>query len=193
MRKLKVKVKDKTYKVDVALTEEQHEKGLQGVKELPQDEGMLFVFDEPQEVSMWMKDTLIPLDIIFIDPELTVISSYKGHPKSEYLMTEQNVAFVLEVNTNSGIFTGDELEFSPDSNVRSDKMIVLNADGTPQMELKGGERIFSRDSTKTLIRKAKKAASLQSDLTYKALAKYLFKELEAQDNREAEYVELKSN
>jgi len=52
MRKLNVKVGEKTYKVDVAFTEEQQEKGLQGVTELPKDEGMLFVFDNPQEVSM---------------------------------------------------------------------------------------------------------------------------------------------
>ena len=191
MKEIKLKIGDKSYKVKVAQTTEEQENGLQGVTDLPKDEGMLFVFDEPQEISMWMKDTLIPLDIVFIDAELIVISSYTGVPGSESLMTEQNVAFVLEVNSNSGIMKGDEVEFSPNSKVKSDKMIVLNDDGTPQMELAGGERIFSRVSTKTLIKKAKKAADLQTDEAYKALSKYLFKELEAQDNRDAEYVELK--
>jgi len=138
-----------------------------------------------------MKDTLIPLDIIFIDPDLVVISSYIGEPNSEQLITEQNVAFVLEVNANSGILTGDELEFSPDSNVRSDKMIVLNADGTPQMQLNGGERIFSRPDTKSLIKAAKKAASTQRDVDFKALAKKVFDFLSIQDKNEAEYVTLK--
>ena len=191
MKEIKLKIGDKSYKVKVAQTTEEQENGLQGVTDLPKDEGMLFVFDEPQEISMWMKDTLIPLDIIFIDPETTVISSYTGTPGSENLMTEQNVAFVLEVNVNSGIMKGDEIEFSPNSKVKSDKMIVLNDDGTPQMELAGGERIFSRPNTKSLIKSAKKAASTQRDNDYKALAKKVFEFLLAQDKNEPEFVSLK--
>ena len=68
-----VEINDKKYKVKEAKTTEEQEKGLQGVKELPEDEGMLFYFDPPQEISIWMKDTLIPLDIIFIDEDEEVI------------------------------------------------------------------------------------------------------------------------
>jgi len=64
-----VNINNKQYKVEEAKTEEERRKGLQGVKELPKDEGMLFYFDEPQEVSFYMKDTLIPLDIIFINED----------------------------------------------------------------------------------------------------------------------------
>ena len=51
---------------------------LMGVKNLPSNEGMIFYFDKPQEVSFWMKDTLIPLDIIFVDDDDEVISVAKG-------------------------------------------------------------------------------------------------------------------
>jgi len=42
-----ITINNKEYKVKVAKTEEEKEKGLQGVKELPEDEGMLFIYDEP--------------------------------------------------------------------------------------------------------------------------------------------------
>ena len=91
-----------------------------------------------------MKDTKIPLDIIFINEELEVISVHNGIPESEEFITENNVTFVLEVNENSGIQKGDELEISPESKIKKDKMLVLDGNGNPQMELEGGERIFSR-------------------------------------------------
>ena len=191
MKEIKIKIGSKSYKVKLAQTDEEKEKGLQGITELPVDEGMLFVFNEPEEVSFWMKDTSIPLDIVFIDDELNVISVYQGIPESEEFITEKNVTFVLEVNQNSGINIGDELEFSPDKEVSKDKMLVLDSEGNPQMELEGGERIFSRANTKTLIKFAKKAYSTQSDNDFKALGKRVFKFLDIQDNNEPEYVSIK--
>lgn len=135
-----------------------------------------------------MKDTLIPLDILFINSELEVIAIYTGTPESEELMTESNVGFVLELNANSGIKIGDELEFSPNTQVKSDKMMVLNENGIPQMELDGGERIFSRPNTKTLIKFAKKAYATNKESDYKALGKRVFKFLETQEKNEPEYV-----
>ena len=59
-----IKIGNKEYQVKEARTEEQKKKGLQNVESLPSNEGMLFYYDPPQEVSIWMKDTKIPLDII---------------------------------------------------------------------------------------------------------------------------------
>ena len=70
-----IEVNDKKYNVDVVNTSEDMKKGLQGIKEMPEDEGMLFVFDEPQTVGFWMKDTLIPLDIVFINEDLPTPAS----------------------------------------------------------------------------------------------------------------------
>lgn len=133
-----------------------------------------------------MKDTEIPLDIIFINDDLEVINTYKGVPFSEEAFTEKDVSFVLEVNQNSGIKKGDEIEFITD--LKTKQMLVLRNDGTSQMNLDGGERIFSRPNTKILIKFAKKADLLKRDSDYKALGKRVFKFLDTQDSKEPEYV-----
>lgn len=192
MKQVKIEVGLKQYNVSIAETDEEKEIGLQDIENLPEDEGMLFVFNEPDEVSMWMKDTKIPLDIIFIDEDLNVISVHEGTPNSEELITEQNVLYVLELNKNSGVKETDELDFISDTSVKSDKMIVLDANGKPQMKLDGGERIFSRPNTKVLIKFAKKAFATNNDKDYKALGKRVFKFLKVQNESEDQYVELKN-
>lgn len=185
--KKNIKIGGKSYKVKLAETEKEKEKGLMGVKELPKDEGMLFIYDEPQTVGFWMRNTLIPLDIIFINEDQEVISVYKAQPQDETVAEEDNVQYVLEVNQGSDIKEGDDLEFD-DGNP---PMLVIGSDGKPQMEIKGGERIFSRHSTKILIKKAKRADKSKLDKDYKDLGRYAFKELDRQDNREPEYVQKK--
>lgn len=196
MQEVKIHIADKTYTVKLAETPEQKEQGLQGVEQLADNEGMLFIFDDEDPdydgtVSFWMKDTLIPLDIIFIDEDLNVISVDQGEPQTENAHIQKNVAFVLEVNQGSGISEGDELEFSSEKNIDKSKMLVLDSEGKPQMELEGGERIFSRPNTKILIKFAKKAASTDNDNDYKNLGKRVFKFLQVQETNEPEYVESK--
>lgn len=179
---------DQKYKVEIADTPEKQEKGLMGRDSLPKDQGMLFVYEEPTDVKYWMKDTSIPLDIIFIDDDLEVISVKKGEPMSEKFIEENDVQYVLEVNKDSGIEEGDQLVFE-DSDDNEYSMHVLFADGSSQMNLKGGERIVSRRETRILIKKAKKADTLKTDGAYRALGNYIFKVLKRQDNREPEYVD----
>lgn len=144
---------------------------------------MLFIYNEPQDVSFWMKDTKIPLDIVFINEDEEVISVKQGTPMSEKPIVESDVLYVLEVNQNSGIQSGDEVD------IEDDKMKVLAPDGTVQMELEGGERIVSRRETKILIKKAKKAYQSKDNKDYKALGRYIFKVFKKQDNRDPEYVD----
>lgn len=190
-----VEIGGKIYKVKIAKTEQEKEKGLQGVKELPEDEGMLFVYDKPQTIGFWMQDTLIPLDIVFIDEYQEVLSIYKGKPNDETIAEEDDVKYVLEVNQNSGIKEGDGLEFVEEEEKSSERppMQVIDSNGEVQMTLEGGERIFSRKATKVIIRKAKKAQKTKLDKDYKSLGKYIFSELNRQDNREPEYVEKKDS
>ena len=176
-----IKIGNKEYSVTIVSSPEDRAKGLQDVKSLPENQGMLFVFEEPKHVDFWMKDTLIPLDIIFIDSDEKVISVAKGQPKDQTLHGEDDVNYVLEVNIDSGIKKGDELQFS-------DEMKVLAPDGSVQMSLQGGERMVSRKQTLILIRKAKTAYNSKTDKDYKSLGKYMFRVLKGQDNRDPEYV-----
>ena len=138
-----------------------------------------------------MKDTEIPLDIIFIDEDLEVLSIYKGQPNNQDIVEEDNVKYVLELNINSGVSVGDEVELEDEDDNEIGKMIVLASNGETQMELEGGERIFSRKNTRVLIKQAKKADVSKSDSDYKRLGKSMFKYLKIQDGNDPEYVELK--
>lgn len=183
-----ITIGNKKYKVEIADTPEKQEKGLMGRKSLPEDQGMLFIYDEPQDLSYWMKNTLISLDIIFIDDDMEVVSVKQGQPMSEEPITENDVQYVLEVNSNSGIEEGDQLVIE-DSDDKEYSMHVLFPDGSTQMNLRGGERIVSRRETKILIKKAKKAEASKTDGAYRALGRYIFKVLKRQDSREPEYVD----
>lgn len=181
---INIRLGNKEFKVREAKSAEEMQKGLQNVKSLPKNEGMIFYWDEPQRVEMWMRDTLIPLDIIYINSDQEVIDVKQGVPEDDTLLSVEDTMYVVEVNKGSGVKVGDDLEFLDDIYV----MDVLGPDGQSQYQLKGGERIISRRETKVIIRKAKKALDSQADRDFKSLGKYMFKVLKKQDEREPEYV-----
>ena len=189
---LDIEIGGKEYSVQEAKTKEELLKGLSGVTSLPKDQGMLFYFGEPQEVSMWMKDTEIPLDIVFINEDLQVTKVHTGQPEDETLISQPDTMYVLEVNADSGIKEGDILEFDEDDE-DAPVMWVLAQDQSKQMPLWVGERIISRRETKVIVSKAKKIEEVKKDQKLyeqkcKNLGKYIFKVFKGQDNRPAEYV-----
>ena len=193
MERVIINIGNKTYKCQVAKNEEDRQKGLQGVEHLPVDEGMLFVWEDEGTREMWMKDTKIPLDQIAINDDDEVVLVYTAQPEDETLIPFMNTKYILEVNAESGIVEGDEFEIDDSDDLNKYVMKVLAPDGSTQMYLQGGERIFSRVSSKKLIKWAKKAYSVKDDTkkfeSYcKRLGKIMFKELKAQDEREPEYV-----
>ncbi len=58
-----------SFKVELAQTEEEISRGLMGRENLPTDQGILFIYSQPQLLSFWMKDTLITLDIIYMNQQ----------------------------------------------------------------------------------------------------------------------------
>ncbi len=199
MKKALINIGDKSYRCELTETAEERRKGLSGRDILSPDEGMLFDFTDDEETpEMWMKDTTIPLDMIGIDDDGDVIQIYTPKPESEDLMPFPNCKYVLEVNANSGIKLGDDFEIDDEDDLDKYVMKVLAPDGTAQALLQGGERIFSRISTRMLISRAKKAYAHRNDKELyekdcKKLGKYVFKELYAQDHRPQEFVDLPVN
>ena len=186
---INIAIGNRQYRVVEAKTDEEKRDGLQGVKELDKDEGMIFYFDPPQRVEFWMHNTEIPLDIIYINEDQEVIEVYQGKPNDDTLHSVEDVAYVVEVNQGSGIQEGDDLEFEDSEEDTKYKMKVLAPDGSTQMNLEGGERIVSRKQTKILIKKAKKAKDSQNPNDFKSLGRYIFKVFKQQDTRSPEYVQ----
>lgn len=179
------------YDVYIAKSESQKTRGFQGFNHIPKDEGMFFVNSEPEDVWYHMNNVGMDLDIIFMDEDMKVISKKRGKANDPTPIKESNVMYVLEISPDNDIKEGDAGDLDePESNY---VMKILAPDGSTQFQLKGGERIYSRKSTKSFIRKAIKAERSQADKDYKALGKAIFKELYAQDHREAEYVESPKN
>lgn len=204
METRQIKVNDKIYTVKLAVTEQEKEIGLQNIENLPEDEGMIFCYEEPETVNFWMSQTLIPLDIIFIDEDYEISKVAEGQPNDETPITGKNVSYVLEVNAGSGIKPGDDIDLSAlDEEMEEDEgvneginegdnptMHVLSENGETQMELNGGERIFSRIHTRKLISLAKRASKSKKDGDYKKLGKKVFEYIDKQDTQKQEYTQI---
>lgn len=180
-----VTIGEKKYKVECVESEEDKKKGLQNVISIASDEGMLFIYDKPQTVRFHMKNMNFPIDMVFIDDNNEVISVYEAEQQGKFFIEEDNVSYVLEVNINSGIQEGDYFDYDEDAPT----MKVLSPDGSVQMKISGGERIYSRKNTKTLIKMAKRAEKTKSDTDYKRLGNKMFSYIKQQEEREPEYVQ----
>ena len=83
----------------VAQTPLQRQIGLMHRKDMPQHEGMLFIFDEPTQQCFWMKNTLIPLTAAFIADDGTIVNLADMKPQAlDAHCSAQPVRFVLEMN-----------------------------------------------------------------------------------------------
>ena len=65
------------YRMEVAATPARQRRGLGGRRELPPDSGMLFVFDPPAPARFWMKDTLVPLLLLYFDRDGVLLSAHR--------------------------------------------------------------------------------------------------------------------
>lgn len=195
MEKVIVNIGNKTYNCQLAKTEEEHRKGLMDVEYLAPDEGMLFEFKKEGTYEFWMKNTSLELTQISINDDDEVEYVYQATPNDETLIPFENCKYLLEVNRTTDIQKGDEFEIDDSDDLNKYVMKVLAPDGTTQMMLQGSERIFSRSSTRKLVKQAKKADSVRdNDLLFekacKKLGKICLKELYAQNHRDQEFVEV---
>ena len=85
--------------VQLALTPEQRQIGLMWRKDMPQHEGMLFVFDQPSTQCFWMRNTLIPLTAAFLEDDGTIVNLADMKPlNDDSHCSSKPVRFVLEMN-----------------------------------------------------------------------------------------------
>lgn len=195
MKQVKVNIGDKSYTCDLLTTDLERQRGLMNVEYLAPDRGALFEFEKEGTHEFWMKNTSLELTQISINDDDEVEYVYQATPNDETLIPFNNCKYLLEVNRTTDIQKGDEFEIDDSDDLNKYVMKVLAPDGSTQMNLQGGERIFSRISTKKMIKQAKKAHSLREDpilfeRACKKLGKICLKELYAQNHRDQEYVQV---
>jgi uncharacterized membrane protein (UPF0127 family) len=107
---------------ELAATAESRTRGLMERATLPANRGMLFLFETAQPLSFWMRNTLIPLDMIFADAQRRITTIHAAVPPCQLpgpcpsYASDGAAQFVLEVNAGTaakaGIAIGDELRWS---------------------------------------------------------------------------------
>jgi uncharacterized membrane protein (UPF0127 family) len=107
---------DHLFTVQIAASAEQQEHGLMFYRSLGADQGMIFPYDPPQPVSFWMKNTLIPLDMLFIRADGTIARIVTAKPLDETPVPGgEPIVAVLELRggraAELGIREGDRVEW----------------------------------------------------------------------------------
>ena len=115
-----VKIGGVLVKVELAITSEEHEQGLSGRISMKDDEGMLFIFSEPQINYFWMKEMKFPIDIVWIDENSQIIFIEKSVQPESYPNSfgpEQKSQYVLEIpagfSEKNNLQVNDQVEFLP--------------------------------------------------------------------------------
>ena len=116
-----VSLRGHSFSVEVAATPAEQEHGLMDRTSMPADHGMLFVFPVAEPQTFWMKDTLIPLDMLFFDASHRLVTiradvlPCKADPCPTYASTAP-ARYVLELNAGTaaklGLHKGDVITFS---------------------------------------------------------------------------------
>jgi uncharacterized membrane protein (UPF0127 family) len=106
-----------SFTIEVATTNGERALGLMYRRALPADAGMLFLYDRPQPLTMWMRNTIIPLDMIFIgaDGKVHRIESHTEPFSTQIISSDGDVKGVLEVNAGTaaaiGLKAGDQVVY----------------------------------------------------------------------------------
>ena len=116
VEKFEIQVGGKKLLLELAITPQKREKGLMFRDALQSGEGMIFVFESPQPMRFWMKNTRIPLDIGYFSPEGRLKELHHGKPfdLSGMPSSSNSLQFVIELNAGDykklGIRMGDKID-----------------------------------------------------------------------------------
>jgi uncharacterized membrane protein (UPF0127 family) len=96
-------------KVEVVSTDEDRSRGLMHREKLGRDDGMLFIFDEPAYHAMWMKNTLIPLSVAFVDAQGVILNILDMEPQT--LDSHQSAGpSIYAIEVNKGWFAAKKVK-----------------------------------------------------------------------------------
>ncbi len=95
--------------VELALTSPEQTRGLMGRTSLPENGGMLFVFDKPDSRSFWMKNTVIPLDIGYFDATGTLLEIYPLFPNNLTSVKSRSNAILYALEMNQDWFEKNKI------------------------------------------------------------------------------------
>lgn len=99
-----------TIQVAVANEPNERNEGLMDVNNLPQDRGMLFIFEEQQPLSFWMANTPLPLDIFFVNKDMEIVRIHRNtQPFTEENFTSDAPA-IYAVETNGGFAVAHDIQ-----------------------------------------------------------------------------------
>jgi hypothetical protein len=92
-----------SFEIELARTPEEQHTGLMNRESMPENHGMLFIFEENGTKTFWMKNTLIPLDMVFLDENMTVVEIKTNVPPCtadpcETYPSEKPAIYVVELN-----------------------------------------------------------------------------------------------
>ena len=110
--KIEVSIYNKniTFNVEVAKTIEERRTGLMYRKELLNNEGMLFIFPSEKIIQLWMKNTYIPLDVIFISENKVIVDIKKNMEKLSETIVKSKVKSKYALEFNAGLINKLDIE-----------------------------------------------------------------------------------
>jgi len=115
----RMRIGSKTFTLEIAERPSEQERGLMHRRSMPADRGMIFVFEDAEERAFWMKNTLIPLDILYLAADGRVISIKHMAPLDVRGVPSDGPAmYAIELNLSAaeqaGVKPGDRLTIPPE-------------------------------------------------------------------------------
>ncbi|MEX2045311.1 MAG: DUF192 domain-containing protein [Opitutus sp.] len=105
-----IKVGDKIVRMQVAVRPEEMQRGLMGRRDLGPDDGLLFVYQRPQQLQFWMRNTPTPLDIGFFDSGGILQEIYPLHPFDEAPVGSRSTRLQFALEVHQGWYRGNGVQ-----------------------------------------------------------------------------------
>ncbi|PAW66571.1 MAG: hypothetical protein B9S34_07650 [Opitutia bacterium Tous-C1TDCM] len=102
-----IKIGERTVRLQLAVRPHEMQRGLMERRDLGKDDGMIFVYDKPQQMNFWMRNTPTPLDIGFFGPDGALAEVYPLHPFDEKTVSSRGKELRFAVETNQGWYAAN--------------------------------------------------------------------------------------